>query len=194
MQHVLNARAALSDSNPVDYIHEIVLSNLDYEQQINYDATQSKAAGFKTGSDSSGSEKTTKDTYAERLVSGDGLDPEQWINIMPTNTGIVLNAYSQNAGPLVKNGDRISNSNLQVALSTAEAVGGIIDAQSITFGDQLIDPDDYTRIMVNNYVNMKRVYLPVRYTDDGRVTPNFRAQQLLEKIQDKLRTEQFSEV
>ena len=196
MQHVLNARAALSDSNPVDYIHEIVLSNLDYEQQINYDATQSKAAGFDTdplSTEKEGSKKTVKDTYAERLVSGDGLDPEQWINIMPTNTGVVLKAYSQNAGPLMQNGNRLYNTNLQVALSKSDAVGGIVDAQSVTFGDQLINTNDFTRIMVNNYVNMKRVYLPIKYTDDGRITPNFEAQQKLEMIQDKLKNEQYSE-
>lgn len=193
MQHVLNARAALSNSNPVDYIHEIVLSNLDYTQSIDYDATQSKAAGFGGGSGSGGSEKTVKDTYAERLVSGNGLDPEQWLNIMPTNTGIVLNAYSQNAGPLVKGGNRLYNTNLQVVLTQADAVGGIVDAQSITFGNQLLNTNDYTNIMVNNNVNMKRVYLPVRYTDDGRVTPDFNAQRLLEKIQYRFKTEQFAE-
>ena len=109
MQHVLNARAALSDSDVPNYIQDIVLANLDYKQSIDFDAQQSKAAGFGGESNSGGSEKTTKDTYAERLVSGDGLDPEQWINIMPTNTGITLNAYSQNAGPIVKGGNRLYN-------------------------------------------------------------------------------------
>ena len=112
---------------------------------------------------------------------------------MPTNTGVVLKAYSQNAGPLMQNGNRLYNTNLQVALSKSDAVGGIVDAQSVTFGDQLINTNDFTRIMVNNYVNMKRVYLPIKYTDDGRITPNFEAQQKLEMIQDKLKNEQYSE-
>ena len=194
MQNLLKIRSAVSGDTPETYISDIVLHNSSTTQNIDYDATMSKAAGFSVGDGSSSSEKTTKDTYAERLVSGDGLDPEQWINIMPSNSGVVLNAYSQNAGPLLKEGNRLYNTNLQVALTQAEAVGGIVDAQSITFGDQLISPDDYTNIMVNNYVNMKRVYLPITYSEDGRVMPDFRAQQLLETVQDKLRNEQYSEV
>lgn len=193
MQNLLEARAKISGVTPKDFIADIVLRNTNRTQQIDYDEGASKAAGFGGGNGSSGSEKTVKDTYAERLVSGDGLDPEQWLNIMPINTGVVLNAYSQNAGPLVKGGNRLYNTNLQVVLTQADAIGGIVDAQSITFGDQLLNTNDYTNILINNNVNMKRVYLPIRYTDDGRITPDFNAQQLLEKVQNRLRTEQFAE-
>ena len=76
---------------------------------------------------------------------------------MPHNTGVILNAYAQNAGPVVKDGNRFNNTNLQVLLSQADGIGGVVDAQSITFGDQLINPNEFTKLMVDTNVNMKRV-------------------------------------
>ena len=185
MQNVLKARAAISgDDDPKKFIADIVFRNTSSTENIDYDTTASKAAGFNVGGSGSGSEKTTKDTYPERLVSGSGLDPEQWINIMPSNTGITLTAYSQNAGPVMKDGNRFNNSNLQVMLSHADGIGGIVDAQSITFGEDLINSSEFKNLMVDTTVNMKRVWLPIRYTEDGRITPNFEAQQKLEQAQE----------
>ena len=168
-QNLIKANAAVGNYTPKDYISSIIASQTDKEVDIDYDASASK---------------TVKDTYPERLVTGNGLDPEQWINIMPNNTGITISAYAQNAGPVMKDGNRFDNSNLQIMLSHADGIGGIIDAQSITFGDQLINPTDFKNLMVDTSVNMKRVWLPVHYTSDGRVTPNFEAQQKLEQAQE----------
>ena len=74
-QNLIKANAAIGNYTPKDYISSIIASQTDREIDIDYDASASKAAGF--GNGEGGSEKTVKDTYPERLVTGNGLDPEQ---------------------------------------------------------------------------------------------------------------------
>ena len=188
-KNLLQAKTAVEGGDPSDPndVSNLLLQAL-YEHTSNttsvkFDKTATEYdLARKSGTTSS--ESLTKDTYPERLVTGDGLDPAQWINIMPQNTGVTLHAYSQNAGPILRDKeDRMSTTNLQVVLTKAYGVTGIVDAQSITFGDQLINPSDYREIMCDSYTNMKRVYLPIKYETDGRITPNFEAQQKLEQVQ-----------
>ena len=190
-QHLLVATTAVEGGDPKSKVdtRRLILQALHFYPDNSFDPTFDKSAteydplqtGKKGGSSS---ETMVKDTYPEKLVSGDGLDPAQWINIMPSNTGVTLHAYAQNAGPVLRDEkNRMNNSNLQIVLSQGYGISGIADAQSITFGDQLINQNDYKRIMYDSSTNMKRVYLPVKYTVDGRITPNFEAQQKLEQVQ-----------
>lgn len=193
-QQLLVATTAVEGGNPNSKVdtRRLILQALHFYPDNSIDVDFDKTAteydpymtGKKGGSAKGSSETMVKDTYPEKLVSGSGLDPAQWINIMPSNTGVTLHAYAQNAGPVLRDeNNRMNNSNLQIVLSQGYGISGIADAQSITFGDQLINQNDYKRIMYDNSTNMKRVYLPVKYTVDGRITPNFEAQQKLEQVQ-----------
>lgn len=189
-KNLLRAKTAAEGADPSDKhsIANLLLQALYEHTSIDRDVTFDKQATeydpYQTGKKGGSSEVQVKDTYPERLVSGSGLDPAQFLNIMPSNTGVTLHAYSQNAGPVLRDKEnRMNNTNLQVVLSQGYGISGVVDAQSITFGDQLINQNDYKRIMYDSSTNMKRVYLPITYAPDGRITPNFEAQQKLEQVQ-----------
>ena len=189
MRNLLRANAAIFNTDPELMIQDIVLRNTSTKTDISYDASASKAAGYDTDPNKTDTKSTTqvKDTYPERLATGEGFDPEQWINIMPNNTGVKLHAYAQNVGPVVKGENRMNSASLSVILQQADGIGTVTDAQSITFGDQLLNENEAKMLMVDTNVNMQRVWLPVRFTADGRYTPDFEAQQKLEKAQQYIR-------
>ncbi len=194
MQHLLNVRAKTSGMNIPEYISDIVLRNINTKIDANYDSTVSKAAGYEVTSDESGSgsgsTKTVKDTYAERLVSGNGISPPEWINIMTMGSGVTLRAYSQGAGYILKDKTKMPTASLHSVLTQADAIGAIVNSQSVTFGDSLIDPRDFKSLMVDNDVEMKRIWLPIKRTSDGRITPDFEAQKRLEQVQNYIEQNQ----
>ena len=159
MRNLLRANAAIFNTDPELMIQDIVLRNTSTKTDISYDASASKAAGYDTDPNKTDTKSTTqvKDTYPERLATGEGFDPEQWINIMPNNTGVKLHAYAQNVGPVVKGENRMNSASLSVILQQADGVGTVTDAQSITFGDQLLNENETKMLMVDTNVNMQRV-------------------------------------
>ena len=193
-KNLLKAKTAVEGGNPSDpndisnLLYQALLEHTSRETTVKFDkpATEydPKQSGKKGGSNAG--EQLTKDTYAERLTTGNGLDPERWIDIMPSNTGVTLHAYSQNAAGVLKDQKRLNTTNLQVVLSEADAIGAIVDPQSVTFGNQLLNPKDFKAVMYDSTTNMKRVWLPVRTAPDGRITPDFDAQQKLEQVQQYL--------
>ena len=189
MQNVIRANAAVAGTDYRDIIQDMVLRQTDTKFDVNYDSTISKAAGYNTDPNKTDTKSTTqvKDTYPERLATGEGFDPEQWIDIMPNNTGVRLHAYAQNVGPVVKGENRMNSASLSVILQQADGIGTITDAQSITFGDQLLNENEAKMLMVDTNVNMQRVWLPIKFTTDGRYTPDFEAQQKLERAQQYIR-------
>lgn len=177
MQHVLNARAALTDSDPANFIHEIVLSNLDYTQSIDYDATQSKAAGLNTGDGSDGEKLNTHDTYPERIATG-GVSIPYWEVIQTNNNGHKMYAYAQKMGPILKSGQGIGTVNLDRVLQDFDAAG-IIDWEHVTFGDQKLDTIDFPKVVYDGGSQIYRVWLPTK--EDGTV--DFTAQQQMSDLQ-----------
>ena len=190
-KNLLRAKVAVEGGDPSDPndVSNIILQALyehtSREKSVKFDKPATEYDPNQTGKKGgSGTDSLTHDTYPEALVSGSGLNPARYINIMPQNTGVTLHAYSQNAGPVLKNEkDRMNTTNLQVVLTDAYGVSGVTNAQSVTFGDQLINPTDYKKVMVDGFTNMQRVYLPVKHAPDGRITPDFEAQQKLEQVQ-----------
>lgn len=187
MRNLLRANAALLNTDPLVLIQDSVLRNTDTKTDVNYESTASKAVGYDTDPVGTKSSTQVKDTYPERLATGEGFDPEKWINIMPSNTGVILNAYAQNVGPVVKGENRMNSASLATILQQADGIGTITDAQSITFGNQLLNENEARMLMVDTNINMQRVWLPIKRMPDGRYTPDFEAQQKLEKVQKYIR-------
>lgn len=180
----IKANSKLMGLDENDYIRTIIASRTDREQSTSYEASMTKAATGDSGSGSgSGNEKTVKDTYAERLVSGDGLGPIQQITIMGRDSNAALHVYAQDARYVFKDQQKMENLSLRRALNQADAIGGIVDSKSITFGDQLIDSKQADKLMIDNDEIMYRAWLPYKRTQDGRITPDFEALKLLEKAQ-----------
>lgn len=188
MQNLLKANAALSgESNPTEgaykFIHSIIMNNINTEVDPSYDATASKAAGAGAGS---GEKLSVKDTYAEHLNTGEGFNPPTWTVIQPSNSDLALYAYSQNVGPILKDEKRFETANLSEVLSNADAIGAIVDANNISFGDQLLALNDFSKVVYDASSNMKRVYLPIKTDSTGHIRIDFEAQQKVGKLQEYL--------
>lgn len=179
MQHVLNARAALTDSNVADYIHEIVLSNLDYTQGIDYDATQSKAAGYDTDPNATkkaAAEQLTQDNYLQQI--GNRRLYRSEAAIVPTaaqisDTGaLIVPVY--NAGmPVDKQMDGIGMmtlSNFRVKAEASKAG----DFSSVTFGNRLLRDNEFDQIVYDGVSELNIAMLPYKHdSTTGQITPDF---------------------
>lgn len=106
--------------------------------------------------------------------------------IQPDNSDLALYAYAQDVGPILKDEKRFETANLAEVLSNADALGAIIDANNISFGDQLLSLNDFSKVMYDASSNMKRVYLPVTTDETGHIRIDFKAQQEVGKLQDYL--------
>lgn len=106
--------------------------------------------------------------------------------IQPSNSDLALYAYAQDVGAVLKDGKRFETSNLAEVLTNADAIGAIIDAGNIYFGDQLLNGNDFSKVMYDSSSNMKRVYLPVKPDPEhpGHYQPDFDAQQKVGKLQE----------
>lgn len=127
------------------------------------------------------------DELPMRYSTGHGLPPGQKVNIQPWNHKTALQVYAQDAGPVMQNkseqmGPYIT---LQHVSQSSYGLRGITDFSHICFGDQVLDPQDYDEIMIDNNTNMHRVYMPVRY-ENGTPVPDFALNTAIEEFQTEL--------
>lgn len=181
MQHVLSARAALSGSDPANFIHEIVLSNLDYTFGIDYDAQQSKAAGFDTDPNKTDSEKLQeKDNYQIRFATGQGMPIEVFLtpSAAKINDTGTFKVQGLDFGPML-NMDQlpIGQINLQQLLfgndKKVSALATSVRSTDVTFGNKLLDYSELPTVMFNNESLTSKVYLPYR-NENGHFVPDFK--------------------
>lgn len=128
------------------------------------------------------------DELPMRYSTGHGLAPRQKINIQPWNHKTALQVIGQDAGPVMQNkseqmGPYIT---LQHVSQSSYGLRGVTDFSHICFGDQVLDPQDYDEIMIDNNTNMHRVYMPVRY-ENGNPVPDFALNTAIEEFQTELR-------
>lgn len=185
-KHLIDANAAIGGYDKFNYILSIIRSETSKENSTTFDPSLTKAGGLGGGSGSSGDTLAVKDTYAEHLNSGEGFNPASWMVVQPSNSDLALYAYAQDVGPVLKGEKRFETANLAEVLSNADALGAIIDANNISFGDQLLNLNDFSKVMYNSSSNMKRVYLPVKTDSSGHVRIDFEAQQKIGKLQEYL--------
>lgn len=128
------------------------------------------------------------DELPMRYSTGHGLAPRQKINIQPWNHKTALQVIGQDAGPVMQNkseqmGPYIT---LQHVSQSSYGLRGVTDFSHICFGDQVLDPQDYDEIMIDNNTNMHRVMMPVRY-ENGTPVPDFALNTAIEEFQTELR-------
>ena len=183
-KHLVMANATIGGYSPNDYIRSIITSETDVEIDPSYEASLSKATGSDGTGGSGGSESLTHDTYAEHLVSGQVLGTPQWTIIQPRTSAAALYAYSEDAGPILKDQKRFDSANLNEIFKHADALGAIIDAQNIYFGDQLLSTEDFPKVVYDNGSNMQRVWLPVKTRADGHIEIDWEAQRAIQDLQE----------
>lgn len=181
-KHLIRANAAIGGYDPVDYIRSIISSRTDVEVDPQYEASLTKAVGV--SGENGGSESLTHDTYAEHLVSGQMLGIPEWTIIQPRTSAMALYAYSEDAGPILKDQRRFDSANLNEIFKQADALGAIVDAQNIYFGDQLLSTEDFPKVVYDNGSNMQRVWLPVKTRLDGHIEIDWEAQRAIQDLQE----------
>lgn len=134
------------------------------------------------------------DELPMRYSTGHGLPPAEKINIQPWNHKTALQVYAQDAGPVMQNkseqmGPYIT---LQHVSQSSYGLRGITDFSHICFGDQVLDPQDYDEIMIDNNTNMHRIYMPVRY-ENGTPVPDFALNTAIEEFQTELRKKNITD-
>ena len=190
MQHVLDARAAISGSDPANFIHEIVLSNLDYTQSIDYDATQSKAAGYETdpgAAKKEAAEQLTQNNYlmqigTKRLVSTRAMIVPAAAKITDTG-GMSAKVYT--AGMPVDHSMKglgmMTLSNFRIESEAAKAG----DFSSVSFGNRILNPTEYDGIVYDGSSELNIAMLPYkRNAMTGQLIPDLDLFAAYNKIQE----------
>lgn len=171
MRQLLRAKAAAEGQNPNEspiLLMQILANHVDESYDVSFDSTATKSAGI--GVDST---TTKEDTYLEHIVTGNTLGKYEDFRITPMGSKISLNAVGQNGGPLIdRQGDRVDQNNLRELLKSTYAFQ-TVDTNSVTFGSQVVSPEDYDKLVWDNSSQITRIFLPYIQTDEGKIIPNF---------------------
>ena len=161
------------------FIYDVITNHTNQKVSVDFDKFATEVITGKGGSED---KKTVQESLAHAYSTGSGLGSTQTIQITPHNTGATLFAQGRLAGPAVdRDKNIIGTTSLQQLLQEAEPLRVSVDAQSITFGDRLLNPNDYEKIMYDGNTQMYRVWLPSKNVN-GRVTVDFEAQQKADEL------------
>lgn len=188
----LKAEVAIQGKNPnkADDRYEFILSMLqmhtDYTQDPSFEkgATEYDPDGDGIGS----STQLTEDDLAERYLSGSGAPPPKYEILMTSKSGVPMYAYVQNLGGILNSSGNASlgDANLEDVFTNGYSLSTDVDKKSITFGDQLIDWSDASKIIYDSSTSLKRVYLPAR-NENGRITPDFKMYKTISQLNEKFK-------
>lgn len=172
-----------SKNGRLKFIYDVITHHTDNKISVDFEKTASDAASGKGG----GSEKTVQESLAHAYATGNGLGETQTIQITPYNTGATIFAQAHILGPIVDdNNQPIGTTSLQQAFQKSGSLRAVIDAQSVTFGDQLLNPNTYEKIMYDGNTQMYRAWLPSKNVN-GRITVDFDTQQQADKLMDQIK-------
>lgn len=188
----LRAVVAARGGNPnnAEEVYGLILNALtihtDYTQEPTFEkgATEYDPDGDGTGS----STQLTEDDLAERYLSGSGAPPPKYEILMTSKSGVPMYAYVQNLGGILNSSGNASlgDANLEDVFTNGYSLSTDVDKKSITFGDQLIDWSDASKIVYDSSTSLKRVYLPARNVN-GRITPDFEMYKTISQLNEKFK-------
>ena len=179
MQNLIKIRAAVSGDTKETFISDIVLHNSSTTQNIDYDATMSKAAGYETDP------LKAKKEAAEQLTQNNYLQQIGNMRLHTTRTTIVpraakifdtaaMSVSAYNAGaPVDKQMDvlpKMSLADFRIKANAAKAG----DFNSVTFGNRILHPTEYDKVMYDGSSEINIVMLPYkRDSATGKLMPDF---------------------
>lgn len=175
MWQTLEATIAASGGDPVrdmdSIIAEIITNTTDIDMQADFDQTATKHHLQQTGSDKT---QFAQDTYLSRIAHGQG----EWTmtSIVPEASAVsdkgALLVPAAVVGPIVdKNMERLPQMSLASLKIQAEAMKATIETD-VTFGAQLINPEQERAILWDGSSQLTNVMLPYKNVN-GRITPDF---------------------
>lgn len=188
----LRAVVAARGGNPNDAeeVYGLILNALtihtDYSQDPSFEksATEYDPDGDGKGAKS----QLTEDKLAERYLSGSGAPSPKYEILMTSKSGVPMYAYVQNLGGILNSSGNASlgDANLEDVFTNGYSLSTDVDKKSITFGDQLIDWSDASKIVYDSSTSLKRVYLPARNVN-GRITPDFEMYKTISQLNEKFK-------
>lgn len=193
MQNLLKIRAAISGDTPESFISDIVLHNSNTTQNIDYDATFSKALGYDTDPNK------TKKEAAEQLTQDNYLQQIGNMRLHATRTTIVpraskifdtaaMSVAAYNAGaPVDRQMDVLPKMSLaDFRLKANAAKAG--DFNSVTFGNRMLHPTEYDKIMYDGSSEINIVMLPYkRDPATGKIMPDFGKMEAFNEVSNIIR-------
>lgn len=149
MKQLLRAKTAAEGEDPnlhsADLLIQALSNHLDSSTSVDYDSTAT--ASDPKYADVTTSGTTKEDTYLEHLTTGNTLGNYQDFRIAPLGSSVSLHVKGQNGGPLIdRQGDAVQQNNLRELFRTAYGFQ-ITDTDSVTFGSQLVKPQDYDKLV-----------------------------------------------
>jgi hypothetical protein len=194
MQNLLTIRAAVSgDIDPKLFIEDIMLHNTNIEQQIDYDATISKAAGVDVDplkSQKESAEQLTQNNYLQQI--GNMRLRHTETTIVPRASKIfdtgAMRVSAYNAGaPVDRQMDVLPKMSLSDFRAKANATKAG-DFSAVTFGNRVLDSTEYDKLMYDGSSEINIVMLPYRRDPStGKVTPDFKKLLAFNEYQNEIR-------
>lgn len=175
MMNVLEATIAASNGNPrtdIDkMIAQMIYTNVDRSLEADFDSASTKFSAEQNGTDKT---QLVEDTYLSRIAHGQG----EWTttSIVPTASAVsdkgALLVPAAVVGPMVdKDMNRLPQMSLASLKTQAEAMKATIETD-VTFGAQLISPEQERAILWDGSSQLTNVMLPYKNVN-GRITPDF---------------------
>lgn len=196
MKQLLMAKTAAENQDPnvhsIDLLVNILGHHTDRSIDVSFDSAATKSAGI--GADST-SETPVERELAESYVDGEGLGEGQQIRITPPGSETHLLTFGQSANTILTKDKSTSlgTTTLDRVLTDGYGIGVIGRKDSISFGDQLLDPSDYDNVMYDDSAPLYRVNLP--YDDSsGRIVPRLDLIEEATKLKEEIDNEGITDV
>lgn len=174
MRQFLRAKAAAENQNPdthsVDLLVKMLANHLDTSISVDFDSAATKSAGIGADSDS---QKRVERTLAERYVDGNGLGQHQYIELRPWDSNASLMVMGQSAQTIMDKDLKtpLPTTTLNQVFTQGYGIGVVTRKDSVSFGDQLLSPADYDRVVYDSSTPLYRVVMPYR-VEGGRIVPD----------------------
>ena len=187
-KHLVDANAALSGYDKHQYILNIIRSQTDYEQDPQYQASLTKAAGLggAGGSGTDGEGPMVKKTYVENVITGSNYE---W----PTTNRFALIgkhsdiwASTQDTGAIqsgMDGGKSIGDTSV-FDLKKLELFAQGANQQDVTFGDTKVNESQQAAIMYDGS-SLYRVELPAT-ENNGDIVPDWSVIDKIDLLKDKI--------
>lgn len=196
MKQLLMAKTAAENQDPrihsADLLVNILGHHIDRSTEVSFDSAATKSAGI--GADSTSGTPVERE-LAESYVDGEGLGEGQQIRITPSGSETHLLTFGQSANTILTKDKSTSlgATTLDRVLTDGYGIGVIGRKDSISFGDQLLDPSDYDNIMYDDSAPLYRVNLP--YDDSsGRIVPRLDLIEEATKLKEEIDNEGITDV
>lgn len=188
MRQLLMAKTAAENQDPnvhsIDLLVNILGHHTDRSIDVSFDSAATKSAGIGADNDS---QKRIERTLAERYVDGNGLGQHQWIDIRPWDSNATLRVIGQSAQTIMDKDLKTSlpTSTLTQVFTQGYGIGAVTRKDSVSFGDQLLNPGDYDKVVYDSSTPLYRVIMPYK-TVSGRIVPDLELVEIANTLQKDL--------